>query len=104
MNRRDFLKALGAIGAGIALRPIPVLGEQYSVLEPPFSVAGPTLRDDTVYIRGLIDADKPEYYLPDREYLIDKSVFTYDKNGFREVVLLATEPRLTANGRSATVT
>jgi hypothetical protein len=35
MQRRHFLKALGAISAGIALRAVPVLGTAHSVLEAP---------------------------------------------------------------------
>jgi hypothetical protein len=35
MDRRHFLKALGAIAAGVGLRAVPVLGETYSELVPP---------------------------------------------------------------------
>lgn len=59
MNRRNFLKALGAIGAGIALRPIPVLGEQYSVLEPPMQVASVAVpRPPVIIMGGEISLDK----------------------------------------------
>jgi hypothetical protein len=35
MNRRTFLKCMAAIGAGFALRPVPVLGEARSELVAP---------------------------------------------------------------------
>jgi hypothetical protein len=35
MDRRRFLKAMGAIAAGVGLRAVPVLGETYSELVPP---------------------------------------------------------------------
>lgn len=35
MNRRSFFKVLGAIGAGVALRSVPVLGETFSELTVP---------------------------------------------------------------------
>lgn len=39
MGRRGFLKVLGAMAAGIVLRPVPVLGEHYSELTVPQSFA-----------------------------------------------------------------
>lgn len=85
MNRRGFLKAMGAIAAGVGLRAVPVVGQQFSELVVPqsFAAAAPvapvsaleyvyqtatvktlahwipaTLRevDDATAIRGLINS------------------------------------------------
>ena len=40
MLRRDFLKTLAAISAGVALRPVPVLGQSHSELIAPRTFAG----------------------------------------------------------------
>jgi hypothetical protein len=40
MDRRHFLKAMGAIAAGVGPRAVPVLGETHSELVPPKVYAG----------------------------------------------------------------
>jgi hypothetical protein len=53
MDRRHFLKAMGAIAAGVGPRAVPVLGETHSELVPPKVFASAAVEPQPALLWGL---------------------------------------------------